>query len=403
LRKVCDARNATNADRREFLYALGLTLLAPAAQGQDAQFQNFLQSLRPQALAVGVSGELFDSVVVDLTPEPSVLSRPKAQGEFTIPVPAYLATVATPGRVSGGRAFSSRLSGVLPRIESRSGVPSEIITAILGVESAYGGGTGAADTLRVLATLAYKGERGATFKEEFVAALILLQNGYVRRERLKGSWAGATGQPQFLPSAYLKYAVSASGDGPADIWGSSADAAASVANFLSKSGWVAGMPWGVEVVTPKDFDYADFDLDLAQWRRLGFSRADGEALPTQGPASLYLPTGAKGPAFLITDNFEVIRQYNISDSYALAVGVLADRIAGRTTPRTPWPKVAALSTAQVRILQTALTQRGFYSGVIDGKLGRASRNALHAFQKSAGLQPADGFATQEIVAKLRNE
>jgi len=385
------------------LYALGGALLATPLAAQDAQFQNYLQSLWPQAQAAGVSREIFDSVVDGLTPDASVLSRPKTQGEFTIPVPAYLAGVVTSERVARGRAFAARLSATLGRIEARSGVSAEIIVAILGVESAYGGGAGSADTPRVLATLAYKGERGATFAEEFVAALVMLQNGYVTRDKLKGSWAGATGQPQFLPTAYLKYAVSASGEGAADIWGSSADAAASVGNFLAKSGWIAGLPWGIEVVVPKDFDYADFDLDLSQWRALGFARADGDALPARGPASLYLPAGARGPAFLITDNFEAIRQYNISDSYALAVGVLADRIAGRMTPRAPWPKIVALSTAEMRSLQTLLTQRGYYSGVIDGKLGRASRNALHAFQKSAGISPADGFATREMIAKLRSE
>jgi membrane-bound lytic murein transglycosylase B len=391
----------TNLARRRLLYAVALAPFGPGAWAQDASFQSFLQSLWPRAQAAGVSRDMFDSVVADLSPDASVLSRPKAQGEFTIPVPAYLATVVTPARVARGRAVAERLSGVLQRIESRTGVAAEVIVAILGVESAYGGGMGTADTLRVLATLAYKGERGATFSDEFVAALVMLQNGAVSRAAFKGSWAGATGQPQFLPSAYLKFAVSASGDGPADIWGSSADAAASIGNFLSKSGWVAGLPWGVEVDVPPEFDYADFDLDFAQWRSLGFARADGAALPAQGPASLFAPTGAKGPAFLISDNFEVIRQYNISDSYALAVGVLADRIAGRAVPRRSWPKVIALSSAEVRALQSALTQRGFYSGVIDGKLGRASRNALHAFQKASGIVPADGFATREMLARVR--
>jgi len=209
------------------------------------------------------------------------------------------------------------------------------------------------------------------------------------------------GQPQFMPSAYLKYAESYSGAGAADIWGSRADALASIGSFLSKSGWNAALPWAIEVRIPESFDYANFDLDLSQWRALGFGRADGGALPAAGAASLYLPAGARGPAFLITDNFEVIRQYNTSDAYAMSVGALGDRIAGREVPIAPWPRVAPLSTADVMSMQQLLSQRGLYRGKIDGKLGRAARNAVHAFQLAEGIQPADGFATKDVLARLR--
>ena len=271
------------------------------------------------------------------------------------------------------------------------------------MESNFGSATGGADALRVLATLAYGGHRGTIFAQEFVDALVMLQRGYVARGQLRGSWAGAMGQPQFLPSAYLKYAQSYDGAHAADIWTNRLDSLASIANFLKLSGWVADLPPVIEVVVPNGFDYASFDHDLAEWRALGFAQADGSALPERGAASLFQPAGAAGPAFLITDNFEVIRQYNTSDAYALSVALLAERIAGRRHPITPWPKTATLSTADCKEMQSLLTERGFYHGPIDGKLGRTSRNAVHAFQLSEGMQPADGFATKQVLERLREE
>lgn len=362
----------------------------------------FLQRLWPSAQEAGVTREVFEAAIEGLTVEPGVLGRTRTQAEFTISIPSYLANSVAPARVARGRAFAAELAGPLARVEARNGVPAEILVAILGVESNFGTATGGADALRVLATLAYSGHRGTTFADEFVAALAMLQRGDVTRDRLRGSWAGAMGEPQFMPSAFLKYAVSFEGGRAADIWTSHADSLASVANFLKASGWNPQLPWGMEVVVPKDFNFASFDLDFSQWRALGFARADGAALPASGAASLYLPAGAAGPAFLITDNFEVIRQYNTSDAYALSVALLGDRIAGKKVPLAPWPKkIAALSTADCRAMQQLLTERGFYRGAIDGKLGRASRNAVHAFQLAEGVQPADGLATKQVLERLR--
>ena len=366
----------------------------------EAGFTQFLESLWQAARDAGVSRELFEESVTGLTPDPAVLSKPKSQAEFTISIPAYIAGAVTNGRIARGRTVASELAGPLKRIEARSGVPAEILVAVLGVESNFGTGTGGADVLRVLATLAWKGQRRETFADEFVAALVMMQKRFAQRSQLRGSWAGAMGQPQFLPSAYLKFAESYAGDAAPDIWTSRADSLASIGSFLAKSGWVATLPWGVETKVPQGFDYANFDLDFSQWRALGFARADGAALPASGAASLYLPAGASGPAFFITDNFEVIRQYNTSDAYALSVGLLADGIAGHAM-QAPWPKVTPLSTADCKTMQQLLTQHGFYHGVIDGKLGRTSRNAVHAFQLSEGIQPADGFATKAILSRLR--
>ncbi len=368
------------ANRRRALNGLAAFLAARAAPARAADFAEFVEGLWPQAQAAGVSRATFDAAVAGLSPEPGVLAKPKAQAEFTISIPAYLASTVTNSRVARGQSTAAALAAPLRRATARHGVPGEIIVAILGVESSFGTATGGADALKVLATLAWKGHRAETFIEEFVDALVMLEKGYATRGQLRGSWAGAMGQPQFMPSAYLKFAESDEGSGAPDIWRSNADSVASIANFLAKSGWVAGLPAVVEIRLPDGFDYAAFDLDFARWRALGAVRADGEALPASGAASLYLPAGASGPAFLISDNFEVIRQYNTSDAYAMSVAVLAERIAGREIPLAPWPRVAPLATADVKAMQQLLTQKGFYQGALDGKLGRSSRNAVHAFQ-----------------------
>jgi membrane-bound lytic murein transglycosylase B len=395
------APRAAPVDRRRLLRLLSAAAAGVAWPATADDFAQFLQGLWPKAQAAGVSRETFDAAVAGLSPDPGVVSKPKSQAEFTISIPAYLAGTVTNGRVARGQSVAAELAGPLRRATARHGVPGEIIVAILGVESNFGSATGGADALRVLATLAWKGHRAETFIDEFVDALVMLEKGYATRGQLRGSWAGAMGQPQFMPSAYLKYAEADDGAGAPDIWRSHADSVASIANFLAKSGWAAGVPAVVEIRLPQGFDYAEFDLDFSRWRALGVTRADGEALPPSGAASLYLPAGASGPAFLISDNFETIRQYNTSDAYAMSVALLAERIAGRDIPAAPWPRIAPLSTADVKAMQQLLTQRGFYQGTIDGKLGRTSRNAVHAFQMAEGIQPADGFATKDVLARLR--
>lgn len=381
------------------LVVLGFAASSRASPAES--FGAFVERLWPKAREAGVSRKTFDAATKGLAPEPSLRQRARSQGEFTLPVQAYVAGAVTSGRASRARALARELAAPLARIERTSGVPSNVTLAVLGVESDFGASMGNADVLRVLATLAYQRPEETGPAEEFAAALLLLQNGNVARERLLGSWAGATGQPQFLPTAYFRYARSLrEGEAP-DIWTSREDAAASVANFLSASGWKAELPWGIEAAVPQGFDFTRFDLDFAEWRALGFVAADGAPLPSSGPASLYLPAGAKGPAFLITDNFEVIRRYNASDAYALAVGLLADRAAGKATPVTPWPKVEALSANDCRTMQQLLAERGFYAGPFDGKLGRKSRNGVHAFQLSEGLHPADGLATKAVLARLQ--
>lgn len=392
--------NAPKLDRRALLAGfLWFGAAGRPARAQAEDFQAFVQSLWPQAEAAGVSRETFDGATAALAPDPGVVVKPKAQSEFTVAIPTYVAGAVTKARVERGRALSKELSPVLHEVATRFDVPGEIPLGILAIESNFGTATGGSDVLRVLATLAWKGHLTEKLREEFVAALLMLQDGFPRA-RLRGSWAGAMGMPQFLPSTYRKFAVRYKGEGAADIWSSRQDAIASIASFLHGSGWVPGLSWGYETRVPENFDYANFDMDFARFRSLGFTRSDGGALPASGAASLYLPTGAAGPAFLLTDNWEVVRLYNTSDAYALAVGVLADRIGGRDTPSKPWPKVTPLATADIVKMQQALGQKGFYQGAKDGKLGRGMRNAIHAWQLSAGVSPADGFATHAVLEKL---
>ena len=383
-----------------FICLLALAAPARAASG-DAAFDAFVASAWPPAQAAGVSRETFARETAGLTPDPAIKAQPAKQGEFSLAMHSYIAQVVNTRKVSIGRSRALSLSDTLANIEQRYGVPSEICLAIWGIESGYGPTQGGHDILRSVATLAVRKHRADFYRDEFVAALVLLQNG-MPRENLTGSWAGAMGQPQFTPSSYLKFAVAYSGGGQADIWNSSADALASIANFLKGSGWNPAVPAVMEVTVPQDFDWKPVDLDLAQWRRLGFARADGQALPVSGAASLFLPEGAAGPAFLITENWEVIRQYNTSDAYALAVALLAERIGGASGLRRGWPKgYVSMSLTDRSRAQKLLVAKGLYSGATDGKIGRGTRNAVHEFQLSAGMLPADGLLTPTVLKRLQ--
>jgi membrane-bound lytic murein transglycosylase B len=371
---------------------------------QTNEFQQFLKSIWPNAEKAGVSRATFDAAINGLAPDQAILSRTMRQAEFTITIAQYVAQSATPKRAAQGRDAAAKLADALQKIQVRSGVPWEVLVALWGIESNYGTTSGNSDILRVLATLAFKQHRGSLFLDEFVAALVMLEKGYATRSHLIGSWAGAMGQPQFMPSSYLNYAVSYEGSRPADIWSSSKDVLASIGNFMQKAGWISGLPWGVEVVIPPAFDFASLRKSFNEWQAQGFRAASSKPLPAFGDARLFMPAGAKGPAWLITDNFFVIKEYNTSDAYALSVGLLAQQIAGEGGIRTPWPKdLKALSVSDGKAAQQALIKLGLYRGNIDGKIGPAMRDAVHAYQIKARIQPADGFITPALVQRMRNE
>lgn len=345
----------------------------------------------------------FDTVTAGLTPDRSVPRASTNQPEFERPLQRYVEDAASPGRVSKGRLVARTDEGTLETGLSRFGVPGEIPVSGWGMESDYGRSSGRRDVVRTLATLAWTRADRPTFRDEFVAAAVILDRGLVARAQLVGSWAGAMGGPQFLPSTYLKYAVSAAGDGAApDIWTKPADVLLSVANFMRGEGWTAGEPWMTEVILPAGLDLPTLHATAADWARLGLRRADGQVPAGQGEASLFLPAGIAGPAFLLFPNYFVIKRYNNSDSYAVSFGLLAQRIAGAGALATPWPAhPVGLSRADRLLVQQRLAAAGLYDGPLDGKFGPKARDAVFAFQKQAGLAPADGFATPALVARLR--
>ena len=374
---------------------------AAASLASEAGFDAFLQSLWPNARAEGVGRDTFDRAFAQLVPDAGVPKASDRQPEFERPVQSYVREAVSPGRVARGQALMAQYAATLGGVVARSGVPAEIALAAWGMESDYGRVSGTRDIVRTLATLAYIRPDRPVFRDEVLAALVILQRGAVPRERLVGSWAGAMGDPQFLPSAYLKYAVSAEGAAAPDIWTNPADVLASIANFLRMEGWAPGQPWIEDVVLPEGFAFPTLHADAGEWARLGLRREDGRPPAGEGEAALFLPAGAPGPAFLLFPNAFVIKQYNNSDAYALSLGVLARRIAGAGPVMTPWPaRPVALSRADRMFIQERLAALGLYAGARDGKFGPKARDAVHAYQKQAGL-PADGFATPALVASLR--
>jgi lytic murein transglycosylase len=366
-------------------------------------FSVFLQSLWRDAQAKGVRRSTFDAALVGLTPDTSLPKASGTQAEFDKPLQTYFREAVSARRIAEGMAFAAQYANTIGSIESRFGVPGEICLAAWGMESDFGRSKGDRDIIRTLATLAFTRPDRPVFRDEFVAALVILDRGDIPRERLRGSWAGAMGDPQFLPSAYLKYAVNiAGGTGAPNIWSNTSDTLGSVANFLRAEGWVPNQPWIEEVVIPLDFDFRTLHAGAAEWARLGLRRSDGRAPEGDGDAALFLPSGAAGPAFLLFANYFVIKQYNNSDSYALSLGILARRIAGSPGTSVAWPvRPINLSRTEKIFVQTRLAALGLYDGPRDGKFGPKARDAIHAYQRAVGLVPADGFATPTLVSRLK--
>lgn len=377
------------------------THTAPSPDGAP-DLRSFLTALRPDAASLGVSEATFDAAFRGVTaPDPAILARTRRQSEFSKPVWDYLVGAVTPARIARGRAKAAALASRLKAIETRFGVPGAVALAIWGVESDFGASAGTVPTVRALVTLAMARHRGDLFRNELLDALRILQRGDVIPARMTGSWAGAMGQVQFLPSTYLAHAVDLDGDGHRDIWGSEADALASIASYLKDLGWNPALSWGYEVTLPPGFDLTRYAGDLGDFARRGVRRADGAALPASGKATLFLPGGIGGPVFLLTDNFEVIRGYNTSDSYALAVGHLADRLAGGPALSTPWPTGAVrLDSEGIKVLQQRLTTEGLYQGETDGRAGPKLRDAVRRYQIREGLT-ADGYASPALLAHLQ--
>ena len=380
----------------------------PAASGEldhSQQFARWVAQFSNFARQAGIDEATLNIAFDGVRFVPRVIESDRAQPEFTRAVWDYLDSALSSQRVARGQGQLLGLQPEVGSIVARYGVPAEVLIAIWGLESNYGSFVGNIPTIDALATLGFEGRREAWARAELLAALKILQNRDIERAQMIGSWAGAMGQTQFLPSNYLAYAVDADGDGRRDIWGSLADVMASTANFLAKSGWQAGQPWGLEVRLPSGFDYARADdgmrLPASVWMQAGIQTMDGAQLPELTESSVLLPAGASGPAFLIGPNFRAILRYNNSSSYALAVGLLSQRLAGRPAVQAPWPSdFKLLSRSELLDLQTALNARGIDCGTPDGMMGPLTRRCVRGYQLSLDL-PADGFPTLELLKRLR--
>jgi membrane-bound lytic murein transglycosylase B len=379
------------------------------AQSMDVEhsqnFARWVADFNTTARAAGIDEATLHTAFDNVRFLPRVIELDSAQPEFTRAVWDYLDSALSTERIARGKDKLLQLRTPIEPLAERYGVPAEVLVAIWGMESSYGSFVGDIPTIDALATLGFEGRRAEWARGQLLAALKILQNGDINRAQMIGSWAGAMGQTQFLPSSFLAFAVDADGDGRRDIWGSVPDVMASTANFLARSGWQAGQPWGIEVRLPPGFDYARADADVRQpseaWTNEGVQAMDGTPLPELANGSILMPAGARGPAFLVGPNFRTILRYNNSTSYALAVNLLAQRLANGPATQAAWPRdLQALTRSQMLALQTALNARGFDSGTPDGMMGPATQRSVRRYQRSLEL-PADGYPTLDLLQRLQ--
>jgi peptidoglycan lytic transglycosylase B len=381
-------------------------MTANAIREAAANFGNCIASMWPDAARRNISQESFQRFTAGLTPDLRIMDLLDSQPEFTKSVWDYLDILVNDNRLARGREILAQYKPQFDATERAYGVDRYIIAAIWGIESNYSTQMGDRSVLQSTATLACIGRRQDYFRNEFLSALEILHHGDLSPEQMRGSWAGAFGPTQFMPTAFKRYAVDADGDGRRNVVDDPADLIASTANNLKKDGWQTGQTWGYEVVVPKNFNYMLADrarmMTLAQWEQLGLRRATGQAFPLSSEkAYLLAPAGAEGPGFLMLQNFRVIMKYNPAEAYALAIGHFADRLRGGQPFVQPWPRQEReLSRAERLELQQLLAQRGFYRGMPDGQFGGETRQALRSFQASIGA-PADGFASSEMLDRLR--
>lgn len=374
--------------------------------GSPAEFRAWIRDFRDKALAAGIRREIFDAAFEGVSVNARVLELDAYQPEFVRPIWEYLDSAVSEARVAIGREKLAEKRELLAQIESRHGVDREIVLAIWGLESAFGAEYGDIPVVESLATLAFEGRRADFAEEQLLSALRILQAGDVSPERMVGSWAGAMGHTQFIPTSFEAYAVDFQGDGRRDLWSAdAADALASTANYLSRFGWELDEPWGLEVRLPQGFDYRLADQaehrPAARWNELGVRGRDGAPLPAGEEVSVITPAGAQGPAFAVYPNFRVIRRYNNATSYALAAGLLADRIAGRPGVQAGWPRDdRPLSRTEREEMQRRLTALGFDTQGVDGVIGPDSRAAIRDFQSAQGMTP-DGYASASLLRALR--
>jgi lytic murein transglycosylase len=381
-------------------------MTASAIRQAAANFSGCVAAMWPDAARRNITQQNFERFTAGLEPDLRIMDLMDSQPEFTKAIWDYLDILVNDNRLAKGREILAKYKPQFDAAEKTYGVDRYAIAAIWGIESNYSTQMGDRSVVNSTATLACIGRRQAYFKDEFLSALEILNRGDLRPEQLRGSWAGAFGPTQFMPTAFKRYAVDGDGDGRRDVVDNPADLIASTANNLKKDGWLAGQSWGYEVVLPQNFNFMLADrakaMTLPQWQQLGLKRADGKPFPVLADkAYLLAPAGAEGPGFLMLQNFRVIMKYNPAEAYALAIGHFADRLRGGPPFVQPWPRQErVLSRAERLELQQLLAQRGFYRGTPDGQLGGMTREALRGFQVSIGA-PADGFASSDLLERLR--
>ena len=379
--------------------------VAPIKVASDGGLKRWLRGFKKRAAEAGIDQRVLETALASIRYDTDIIERDRNQSEFTKTIWDYLKTAVSDTRISNGKAALAKHQKTLSAIERKYGVNKEVVAAIWGLESAYGSFRGRNGVIQSLATLAYDGRRGAFFEEQLIAALKIIQNGDTTPANMTGSWAGAMGHTQFIPTSFLEYAVDFTGDGKRDIWSDDpTDALASTAAYLKKFGWKTGQPWGVEVSIPNGFDYTLANRAITKrpsdWAKLGVKGVNG-SVSNHGPAGVLLPAGADGAAFLIFDNFSVIEKYNTADAYVIGAGHLSDRLQGAPAIKSGWPTWdRALTFVERQEMQRRLTAQGFDTEGVDGLIGPKTINAVRAFQLSKSLRP-DGYASLGLLKKLR--
>jgi lytic murein transglycosylase len=383
-----------------FLISLSVSFAAFGQSAPRQDFSVFVKELFPDAQAKGVARETFDRAMNGLTPDQRVITTIQKQPEYGRPVGAYIGSIVSQANIANGQNKGKEFAQIFDAVEKKYGVDRAIILAIWGMETSYGAAKDKWDVFRSLSSLAYIRFREPYFRNELIVAMKIMQDGHIARENMVSSWAGAMGQTQFMPTNFVEYAVDFNGDGKKDIWNSVADVLGSTGNYLNKWKWKFGLPWGFEVTVPAGFDYRKSRASYADWIKLGVRRADGEAFPASGEGILFFPSGARGPGFIVTENFAVLKEYNNSDAYAIAVGHLADRIRGMGPIRGTWPKDDVQLSRDARVaLQKKLASLGYKVNEFDAHIDFDLRDNIRAEQVKLGMQP-DGHPTEALLAKL---
>jgi membrane-bound lytic murein transglycosylase B len=383
-----------------FVLVFLLTFQVAPSHAQDQSFSAFANTLWPDAQAKGVTRVNFDVAMKGVTPDQRVIAATKRQPEYGKPVGDYVNAIVSNRRIADAQLKAREWTKTFDAVEKKYQVERWVLLALWGMESDFGAEKDRWDVFRSLATLAYVKYRDPYFRNELIVAMRVMQDNHFTREKMVSSWAGAMGQTQFMPSNFVDFAVDFSGDGRADIWTNVPDVLGSTANYLHKWKWNPALPWGFEVTVPKDFDYMRSRATFAEWQKLGVRRADGKPFPDSGLGILFFPSGANGPAFIVTENFAVLKEYNNSDAYAIAVGHLADRIHGAGLIKATWPKDDRQLSRDARIaLQKKLSALGYKVSDFEGHIDFDLRDNIRSEQKKLGMLP-DGNPTAALLEKL---